>query len=91
MLDTPNYAKPPKKGLRLKAKLLIENSIYTFITRISLILNLIVIMLYFEEASTHFLHVINWAHHFLSLILLIDTILKLFTYHLKRYLDDVWR
>lgn len=48
-------------------------------------------MLYFEDADNKFLNSINWIHHFLSLILFIDTILKLFTYHLKRYLDDIWR
>lgn len=40
MLDTPNYSKPPKKGLRLKAKKLLENSTYSYITKLSLILNL---------------------------------------------------
>lgn len=40
MLETPNYSKPPKKGLRLKAKRLLENSSYSLITKLSLILNL---------------------------------------------------
>ena len=40
MLDTPNYSKPPKKGLRLKAKKLSDNKYYIFITNYSLLLNL---------------------------------------------------
>ncbi|CAD8144325.1 unnamed protein product [Paramecium octaurelia] len=91
MLDTPNYSKPPKKGLRLKAKMLLENSSYILITKLSLILNLFTLMLFYEQGSTRFLQSLNWLNHFFSFILLIDCILKLFTYHIKRYFDDIWR
>ncbi|CAD8056227.1 unnamed protein product [Paramecium sonneborni] len=91
MLDNPNYSKPPKKGLRLKAKNLLENSTYSLITKISLILNLFTLMLFFEQSSTIFLNSLNWINHFFSFVLLIDCILKLFTYHIKRYFDDIWR
>ncbi|CAK58588.1 unnamed protein product (macronuclear) [Paramecium tetraurelia] len=91
MLDTPNYSKPPKKGLRLKAKILLENSSYILITKLSLILNLFTLMLFYEQGSTRFLQTLNWLNHFFSFILLIDCILKLFTYHIKRYFDDIWR
>ncbi|CAD8144212.1 unnamed protein product [Paramecium pentaurelia] len=91
MLDTPNYSKPPKKGLRLKAKKLLENSTYSLITKLSLILNLFTLMLFFEQGSTRFLQSLNWLNHFFSFILFIDCILKLFTYHIKRYFDDIWR
>ncbi|CAD8059210.1 unnamed protein product [Paramecium sonneborni] len=91
MLETPNYSKPPKKGLRLKAQKLLENSTYSLITKLSLILNLFTLMLFFEQGSAGFLNSLNWLNHFFSLILLIDCTLKLFTYHIKRYFDDIWR
>ncbi|CAD8190379.1 unnamed protein product [Paramecium pentaurelia] len=91
MQDTPNYSKPPKKGLRLRAKKLLDNRYYIFITKYSLLLNLLILMLLYESASNHYLNILNGFHHFFSFILIIDCIVKLFSYHIKRYFDDIWR
>lgn len=82
------------------AKKLLDNPYYIFITKWSLLLNLcnynliiflVVLMLLYESASNHYLNVLNGFQHFFSLILTIDCIVKLVSYHIKRYFDDVWR
>ncbi|CAD8187842.1 unnamed protein product [Paramecium octaurelia] len=91
MQDTPNYSKPPKKGIRLGAKKLLSNSYYIFVTKYSLLINLFILMLLYESASNHYLNILNGFQHFFSLILTIDCVVKLFSLNIKRYFDDVWR
>lgn len=48
-------------------------------------------MTYEEEASDYYLKLINYIHHGLSAVLLFDLIVKLLTYHVRRYFGDTWR
>lgn len=91
MKETPGYSDPAKKGIRLMAKNLLNNRCYASTIRFLQFVNFIVLMTYQEDASDEYLKVLNYIHHGLSACLLFDLIVKLLTYHIRRYFGDTWR
>ena len=52
---------------------------------------LVVLSMYYREAPLNYLKNLNLLYHSFSIILVIDTILKLITYGLNRYISFSWR
>lgn len=50
-----------------------------------------ILMMYKEDGSDQYLQTLNMLNHFFSLILFLDLIVKMLTYHVKRYFGDNWR
>lgn len=48
-------------------------------------------MLLHETASNKYLEILDFIHHSLTILFFMDCLIKLATYHIKRYFDDSWR
>lgn len=56
-----------------------------------LVSNIVVLAMFYLEATPSFSHNLNLSHHFMSGVFILDTLLKLITYRVVRYFSHVWR
>lgn len=89
--ETSNFSSPPKSGIRLFAKRITQSQIYQRICVLFLVCNIIVLCLFSYKADENYLYALNYLHHSFSIIMILETIMKLLTLHFVLYMGDWWR